>query len=220
MKKAEIINDPCLEPYFETELYSYYIPIDCGDYPIVDPIAIDYDDTPPTYDRDVNSNKDQLNKAEFVSIDAYRLVEPWLSGRPEFKVIVSYIEKVGTTYQAKSIIKILTIQDWVNRYIFWSTLDTKQIDLPIITFDKELIGNSVKYTWIEQDPSNTQMELSITTSSKFGEDDNTAISSSLKVTIGSDDDEAGESVVEYKDGTKGEGTEYNTGIVKFWVNQL
>jgi hypothetical protein len=37
--------------------------------------------------------------------------------------------------------------------------------------------------------------------------------------VSANDDEAGESVVEYKDKTTGEGTEYNTGIVRFWVNR-
>ncbi|MCD6090442.1 MAG: hypothetical protein J7J72_02980 [Bacteroidales bacterium] len=69
------------------------------------------------------------------------------------------------------------------------------------------------------DISDTKTELSISVSSKFGEEDDFAVSTSLKVTISAKDDEAGESVVEYKDETSGEGTEYNTGIVKFWINQ-
>jgi hypothetical protein len=218
-KSYKQLADVCLESYYETEMYAYYMPIDCGGSG-GGGTGGGTGGGVTTYDRDNNGNRDQLNQARFVSVDACRQVEPWPTGRPEFKVIISYIEKIGTSYEAKTITKILTKDDWITRYVFWVDLKTKSIKLPIITWDKEIIGNSMKYTWIEQDDSDTKSELNIAVSSKFGAGDNTTINSSVKVTISAEDDEAGEDVVEYKDGTSGGGTEYNTGIVRFWVNQL
>lgn len=216
--KSYKLIKPCLEPYYETETYKYFMPIDCGGDS--DTSDGNTGGGATTYDRDKNGNRDQLKKAEFESVDAFRRVEPWPTGRPEFKVIISYIEKEGDNYTAKTITKILTKTDWVTRYIFWTRLKTKHINLPIITWDKGIIGNSMKYTWIEQDNSSTKIQFSIGISSSFGKDDNTKITSGVTVTISAADDEAGEAVVEYKDKTTGDGEGYSTGIVNFWVNQL
>lgn len=91
--------------------------------------------------------------------------------------------------------------------------------LPILTWDKEKYGTTMKYTWIEQDESDSKTELNITANSNFGEDDDVSVNGSVKITISAKDDEAGESIVEYQDKTSGEGTEYRTGIVRFWINQ-
>ena len=208
--------DECLVPYYETAMYAYYMPIDCGGDPGGDPGGNPGGVT--TYDRDNNGNRDKLNQARFVSVNAFRDVEQWPEGRPEFKVIISYIEKIGESYTPKTITKILTSDDWITRYVFWVDLKTKTINLPIITWDKSLIGNSMKYTWIEQDNSDVKTEYNIGVTSKF--DENTTITTSVKVTISAADDEAGEDVVEYKDSTIGDGTEYDTGTVRFWVDQL
>ncbi|MGM0642037.1 MAG: DUF3103 family protein [Thermotogota bacterium] len=213
----KIIQDPCLQFYYETNNYEYYIPIDCGGGGSTGGGG---SDDPPTYDRDNNNNKDQLYKARFTSKTAFRQVEPWPKGRPEFKVIITYIEKIGSNYETKTITKILSKSDWITRYVLWTDLKTKHINLPIITWDKEKIGNSMKYTWIEQDNSNSTTELNIAASTDFGEDEDIPVNGSIKVTIGTDDTEAGEAIVEYKDNTTGDGTEYNTGIMRFWVNQL
>ena len=84
-----------------------------------------------------------------------------------------------------------------------------------MNWDKNKYGDSVKYTWIEQDSGGNSVELQINTTSTFGESN----AQSTKVTIRSRDDEAGESIVYYNDHTIGEGSEYNTGIVRFWINQ-
>ncbi len=211
----------CLETYYETDRYEYLMPIDCGDTELGNPSGSD-NSGESTYDRDSNRDRDNLSKARFVNKDAYRQVEPWPHGRPEFKVVITYIEKVGTNYQTKTLTKILTKSDWVYRYFFYTELKTKTINVPIITWDKEKIGDSMKYTWIEQDNSDTKEEYSIATSTTFSDDNSDTEdtqSASVKITVSANDDEAGESVVEYKDKTTDEGTEYNTGIVKFWVNQ-
>ncbi len=211
----QIVSD-CYDTYYETSSYRYLIPIDCG-YSDSDG-GDDSNNTSSAYDRDSNDSNDVLNKAKFVSKTAWRQVEPWPSGRPEFKVVISYIEKVNSEYEAKTIIKILPKDGWVKRYVFWSELKTKNLDINIINWDKEIMGDRMKYTWIEQDNSDTKTEYSIGTTTKF-DDSNTAITASVKVTNSAKDDEAGEAVIEYKDSTTGEGTEYNTGIVKFWINQ-
>ncbi len=166
-------------------------------------------------DRESNSSKDFLNQAKFNSIDAFRQVEPWPTGRPEMKVIITFIERFGTNYSAKTITKILTKDDWVTRYVLWTDLKTKNIDIEILSWDHSIYGESMKYTWIEMDDGDP-VELSTTISSKY---DDITLSQTVKTTISDKDDEAGDGLVQYCDDTSSEGTEYNTGILKFWINQ-
>lgn len=42
---------------------------------------------------------------------------------------------------------------------------------------------------------------------------------SIKTTIDDNDEDAGDAIVQYEHATAGDGTWYNTGIVKFSVNQ-
>lgn len=218
--KKKLLYEACYEPYYETRQYEYRMPIDCGYYGGPEDIGCGAGNSGITsFDRDKNKNSDMLDRAKFVSKTAFRQVEGWPTGRPEFKVIISYIEKIGDNYQTKTITKILTKDDWTSRYGLWVNLKTKKIHLPILVWDKAKYGDSIKYTWIEQDDSSKKVELSISTSSKFDDGSNSTITGSTKVTITPEVDEAGEAVIRYDDATAGVGTEYNTGIVRFWVNQ-
>jgi hypothetical protein len=43
-----------------------------------------------SYDRDLKSGSDILWQGRFVSKDAYRQVEGWPAGKPEFTVIIAF----------------------------------------------------------------------------------------------------------------------------------
>lgn len=166
-------------------------------------------------DRETNISKDVLNKAKFNSVDAFRTVESWPSGRPEMKVIITYIERFGTNYSAKTLTKILTKDDWITRYVLWTDLKTKNIDIEILSWDHSIYGESMKYTWIEMDDGDP-IEYSTSVASKY---DDITLTQAVKITITDEDDEAGDGLVQYCDDTSLEGTEYNTGILTFWINQ-
>lgn len=211
-----------LAPYYETEEYYYFYSEDIETSVDIGEIEIDdeLDSTiSPIQDgsRDILIGKDFLNKAKFVSKTTWRQVESWPSGRPEFKVVISYAEIVNGNYSVKTITKVLPKDGWISRYVVFNELRTKNLDLPIIKWVKANFGNSMKYTWIEQDPSDSQSTINIGYSTKF--EDGDQLSTSISIKTGADDDEAGEDIVDYNDSTTGEGTVYNTGILKFWINQ-
>lgn len=217
-------NSTKVTPYYETDDYYYYLsedhetPIDIGD---IEEVGDDEIITTPSPSqdgsRDYLTGKDYLNKAKFVSKTTWRQVESWPSGRPEFKVIISYAEIINGTHTVKTITKVLPKNGWVSRYLVYNQIRTKNLDLPIIKWIKANFGSSMKYTWIEQDPSESQATLNIGYTTKFENGDQ--LTTTVSVKIGEKDDEAGEDVVDYNDSTSGEGSEYNTGIVRFWVNQ-
>jgi hypothetical protein len=167
-------------------------------------------------DRDTKTGKDVLYKGRFVSKTAFRQVEPWPSGRPEFKVIIVYSDRNGTTFTANSVEKVIDKDGWITRYVLWVNLATKTINIPIMRWYRDRFGLYMKYKWIEQDGGNST-EISTTLNNKY--DDNTSIATTVKSTIKKDDDDCGEAIVEYEDPTSGEGTWYTTGIVKFSINQ-
>lgn len=167
-------------------------------------------------DRDIKTGKDVLYKGRFESKTAFRQVEPWPSGRPEFKVIIVYSDRNGTTFTANSVEKVIDKDGWITRYVLWANLATKTINIPIMRWYRDRFGLYMKYKWIEQDGGNST-EISTTLNNKY--DDNTSIATTVKSTIKEDDDDCGEAIVEYEDPTSGEGTWYTTGIVKFCVNQ-
>jgi len=206
-------------PYYETDKYYYYLPedyeqpieIDIIEENQIDPIQMQQGS------RDLNDARDYLNKAKFVSKTTWRQVEPWPSGRPEFKVIITYAELLNGQHVVKTLTKVLPKDGWVSRYLIYNEIKTKNLDIPIIKWSKATMGDNMKYTWIEIDNSDKQKSFNTTYSTKF--EDGSTISSSITLTLNAEDDEAGEDIVYYIDSTTGEGTEYNTGVVRFWINQ-
>ncbi len=168
-------------------------------------------------DRDNYSGKDYLYKGKFESRQAFRQVESWPSGRPEFKVIIVYSDRNGSTLTANSVVKILSKDGWIKRYVFYTDIVTKTIDVPVFTWYKDRFGLYMKYHWIEQDNGDTSSEVSTTLSNEYS--DSFTGSVTVKTTIKDGDDEAGEAIVEYEDPAHGEGTWYSTGIMTFSVTK-
>ena len=203
------------KPYYTNNYYSYFLTSDEKAIPSDNNLIERIDDD---YDRDLYNTSDILEKGKFVSRQAYRQVEDWPDGRPEFKVIIVYTDKNPITGQvsANSIEKIISKDGWITRYGFWVQLSTKYMNIPVINWDKERHGLYMKYRWIEQDSgSTTQITTTLNNSYSSGSSANTSVTS----TVTDNDDEAGEAIVQYEDKTKQGGTGYNTGILTFQIIQ-
>jgi len=198
--------------YFSNNKYSYYFKSDELNYASS---SSGSSSRTQASDRDTNTGADVLWKGKFVSKDAFRQVESWPSGRPEFRVIIAYLDKSSGTATASTVEKILDKDGWIKRYIVTVKIQTKTINVPVFRWYKDRYGSDMKYTWIEQDGGGST-ELSINVSSTFN---GTTVGSTIKTTIGRNDDKAGEAIVQYENSTSGDGTSYNTGILEFWINQ-
>jgi hypothetical protein len=78
--------------------------------------------------------------------------------------------------------------------------------------------------WLTAEASYSPLRISLTSSySRENTDELLAVYNATiflyAVTITPEDDECGESLVYYKDPTSGEGTSYDTGLIRFWINQ-
>lgn len=190
--------------YYSNEYYTYRF-LDCENVEL------------KSYDRDSNTKKDVLYKAKFVSKAAFRQVETWPNGRPEFKVIIAFSEKNGTNVTAGTMEKILSKDGWIKRYVVTVKLLTKTLNIPIFSWDKDIYGLKMKYHWIEQDNGNGTKEINTSLTNKFS--DNMTYTTTVKSNVSNTDDDAGEAIVEYMDKTTEDGTWYSTGIVEFCINQ-
>jgi hypothetical protein len=169
-------------------------------------------------DRDTYTGYDILYKAKFVNIDAYRQVEGWPAGKPEFHVTISYSEKVGTTITPKTIKKVISKDGWVNNYVFYSKLATKTMNIPIIDWDKDVFGLYMSYNWIEYDGEGQTIELTDTYTNRFADGSTYSISTTTTRLEG--DDEAGSAIVGYEDKTSDAVNRfYNTGLLTFNIIQ-
>lgn len=204
--------------YFKNKHYTYYFP--SGDQIPVAAANLSQlkSGTIATYDRDFKSGSDILFQGRFVSKDAYRQVEGWPAGRPEFTVIIAYVDKSSGSPNAGFLSKVLDESGWVRRYVFYSDLRTKELNVPILRWYRDRYGLDMKYHWIERDSGgDKQIDFTTTVTTKY--DDNTSSTQTIKCSFDNNDDDAGEAIVQYEDNTDGDGTEYNTGIMRFWIKQ-
>ena len=220
---ADLIMYDCivekkLEPDFETDRHNYYYREklhDCnhgnfnGNLPIT-PIV-------HKYDRDKNNAQDNLLKARFVSKSALRSVESWVLGKPEVKLVVVFASNSSGGKSFGTLTKYLGKKGWYHRKWFKFKMDTKTLNLPILQWDKETFGDAMKYTFIEEDHSWSEKDLTVNFSSKI--DNNKTITVNTKIKVGKQDKEMGEALIQYINPTKGDGTKHSTGILDFWVNQ-
>lgn len=203
--------------YFRNNYFTYIIPsvIEDNNNELID---LNLKSTNSNYDRDLNTGRDVLWKGRFVNKSAFRRVEGWPAGKPEFTVIIAYIDRSSGTPTAASLTKILSDGGWIKRYVVKTELKTKTINVPIMSWLKERYGSDMKYTWIEKDKNGSgSVEVNTVVTTKY--EDNTTITSTVKCTIDDNDEQAGEAIVQYEDNADGDGTEYSTGIVRFWVKQ-
>lgn len=211
-----------LRPLYRSDKYNYYFKWDY--YDIIFCSSTDTKNDNNTYiskyDRDKNNGRDVLLKARFVSRNQLRSVESWIAGKPEMKVYIVFAKEVNGNTTLGTTTKYIGNSGWYSKSWFAGkiSLKTKEIDIPIISWDKDIYGDAIKYIWYEEDGGNDK-EVTVNLTYKNDLDDNVTISSNTKITVNKRDDKAGDAIVSYTEKTTGEGTEYNTGIIKFWINQ-
>ena len=173
-----------------------------------------------TCDRDSKSGKDRLHRMIFNSMTEFKRVNEWFDGGQDIEVTIFFgqangsIAKVTKAFSGKD-------KDFKDCGLFdcdpeWFGLGNAEV----VTWDKDIYGSAMLYSWVEKDGGST-IELNSGFSSTFDNDDGskTTQTFSVKNTIQDKDDTMGESVVEYCDNTDGEGYTYNTGRIKFQVRQ-
>jgi len=173
-----------------------------------------------TCDRDRKSGKDRLHRMIFNSMTQFKRVNEWFDGGQDIEVTIFFgqangaMAKVTKAFSGKD-------KDFKDCGLFdcdpeWFGLG----DAEVVTWDKDIYGSAMLYSWIEKDGGST-IELNSGFSSTFDNDDGskTTQTFSVKNTIQDKDDTMGESVVEYCDNTDGDGYTYNTGRIKFQVRQ-
>lgn len=197
-----------MEPYFETKDYFYYLNANLLDLK-----------SSLVSDRDNNGSKDRLNKAKFLSVSGMKELETWSLGQPEMTVKIVYAKKVSEDASFNTMTKGGFNDGWFHTNKFWGTryLDERSLnDTEIVTWDIETYGDKMLYQWMELD-GGWKVSFKVTLSTKV----KGLGTVSEEINIGKDnlDKSAGQSIVEYNDGTSGDGTRYSTGYLEFWVYQ-
>lgn len=99
----------------------------------------------------------------------------------------------------------------------------KTIDIPIFTWDDDVYGDRMVYTWIEEDWTLFKFDFDVQVSSTFNVLNtsvaNVTLNGSGSARIFNGDDLSGHATVEYCNNTDGDGTRYVGGGVEFWVDQ-
>lgn len=171
-------------------------------------------------DRDRKSGKDRLHRMIFNSMSDFKSVNEWFDGGQDIEVTIFFgqangaVAKVTKVFSGKD-------SDFKDCGLFdcdpeWFGLN----DVEIVTWEKDIYGSAMLYSWVEKDGGST-IELSNSFSSTFENDDGSKSTQTfgIKNTIQDKDDMLGESIVEYCDNTDGDGYTYNTGKIRFQVRQ-
>ncbi|WP_299219922.1 hypothetical protein [uncultured Aquimarina sp.] len=168
-------------------------------------------------DRSRKSTKDRLNKLKFNSMPSFREVAEWHDGALEIEVTAFFgisedsevsITKPfrGSRGQFKNCGVFNCNPDWFDLF-----------NTEIYTWDKDTYGDKMLYVWIEKDGGGElELDLKLEFSTKIKGVD-IKIKPEFKITF--EDDEIGQSIIEYCDNTDGDGYTYNTGLMKFQVKQ-
>jgi hypothetical protein len=192
-------------------------------------VVIDFRDDFPCEDsdRDANELKDHLATFMLSDRNAFDLAfagERGLFRRTDIEIIatINVITTEGTPIQIE---KAMTFHrnDMRSNVLFGSfDLETATVDLEIITWQTDLYQPTMLYQWIEDDADgNEQMvttPIPITLPDPSNPDTTISTTVTVENTFSSEDTNLGSSLVEYCDPANGDGTEYNTGVVKFTVN--
>ncbi|WP_299255114.1 hypothetical protein [uncultured Aquimarina sp.] len=168
-------------------------------------------------DRDRKSTKDRLNKLKFNSMPSFREVAEWHDGALEIEVTaffgISEDSEVSVTKPFRG-----SRGQFKNCSVF--NCNPEWFDLfntEIYTWDKDTYGDKMLYVWIEKDGGGElELDLKLEFSTKIKGVD-IKIKPEFKITF--EDDEIGQSIIEYCDNTDGDGYTYSTGLMKFQVKQ-
>ena len=172
-------------------------------------------------DRDRKSGKDRLYRMIFNSMSDFKDVNEWFDGGQDIEVTIFFgqangaISKITKAFSGRD-------RDFKKCGLFkcepeWFDLG----DVEVVTWDKDIYGNAMLYSWVEKDGGNV-ITVNNSFSSTYENDDGTksTYSFSVKNTIQDKDDRLYESIVEYCDNTDDYGYTYNTGKIRFQVRQF
>lgn len=219
-----------LTPVYSTDYYDYYYRADyyeavnsCYSGGGGNGYGGGHNSNPATCDRLVNFGKDRFGKFKFNSMKILRDAEAWIDGKPELRCIITLGAHLPSNFNTLN--KVFTEArhefkdcDWfgINCWPTWVDFYPTEV----VTWDKALFGNLMKYTWIEEDNGDPiELTLNHTTQFDNGDGSKTSVGGSVKVTIKHRDYLLGESIVEYCDKTANGGYTYNTGLISFQVRQ-
>ena len=208
--------------------YDFYSVRSCGggDYPPPPPPP----PPPPTptansCDRYRNNGRDVLLKARFRSISQMRMLETWLQGKPEMYVLIVFSNRSSNGNVVGEIMRHnIGNEGWYHRRGIFRrlVLDTKYIHQPLIRWYMDRYGDQMKYIWMEEDRG-TLLSASFAAHAVITllnrQVVSIPISATASIGIGNGDETAGSTYVEYCDNTDGDGTNYVTGGLEFWINQ-
>lgn len=154
-----------------------------------------------------------------------REVERWIQGKPEMHVFIVFAENNNTNsphfnYTRKGPDR----SQWTYKLgLFTHVTKMNHMNIPIVTWDKEDYGKTMRYYWREKDKPwlTSTLSFGLTTKLELLDTEVVEVTASGEVvfSLGGKWDEAGDSFVEYCNNTGGDGTMYSTGFIKFWVNQ-
>ena len=221
-------------PYHESETHLYYFKEDI--YPIIDSCHSGGDSgrsggsggssgSGNSCDRETKNSRDRLLKARFRSKSAIREVERWFWGKPEMYVLITTAKNPNGNPVFGSQRKWIGKEGWYHRKGLSRKLviDMKTIDIPIFTWDDEVYGDQMVYTWLEEDHTIFKIDFEIQVESTFNVLDtqilNVTVNGNGTFRIFRGDDLSGHATVEYCNNTDGDGTRHVGGGVDFWVDQ-
>jgi hypothetical protein len=171
-------------------------------------------------DRDMKDTKDEMNDYTFESWEALRNVESWWYGVPEM-YFYAYWARTNTSNSnatLENVRKMIRSEESSDMY-FTSTGSPlfRQKNIEIINWQQTTFSDVMKYTWMEQDNTDFSVDLSIKLAVPLSGAATAEVGATVK--ISSNDDPAGDSIIEYCDPANTPGDLYTTGSVKFHVRQ-
>ena len=167
-------------------------------------------------DRDCKNTKDELVKMKFKDIGTLKSSESWLAGKLEVEVVIivgnknpgDFYTLIKTAYGKRSDFR---------KCPFLKKCETiwRNMNAEILTWDKDELGDKMKYHWYEVDDSSIEsVKLSATV--KIGD---ASVTGAVTIGLKKKRTNLGDSYVEYCDKANSPGYQYNTGSVLFYVKQ-
>lgn len=166
-------------------------------------------DTPPT-PTPITDKPMKITNASFVSMDAKRQVEPWVSGEPEVRMNVLYavVNRITNTMEPRATstmyLKNWTYVSWFSTYSQWVGMS---VDCPHWYLNEQSFDRKIQ--WIEEDGKDAPYEYSFSVT-----DPNTKLAISTKLSVPASDDQIifAEGYIDFKNPVAGE---VNWGLIKF-----
>lgn len=203
---------------FATQSYDYYL-MEGGEINAIvgDELGVSRGArTNAVCDRD-RQTKDALNKMIFQDIATFRRSNEWFDGGQELVCKIFFASSSGAI---STLEKGFFGRDTNFKNCNWrgkcNTIWFSLGNADIVTWNKATYGDRMLYVWYEHD-SGATTTYSTTLTSTF---DSGSVTSAVSFSITDGDDLLNQSIVEYCDNTDGDGYQYYTGKIYFYVRQL